>query len=235
MSSIRTRLLLFLIMATSSFWVANNAGAGFYSYEDVAAGNVSFTNISEESSTDEGKLYGQPTYFGNNQLFFPTTFISTATEGTTDSTIRDLSMTISTVGNFAIQSIVISEYGNYALSGDGTDATSASITSTYTVFDRSGSIAMSPKNAYALPIDNDGAFNGSVTLDFSGLGITELGFFLSNDLETSSEAGTTAQIQKSLESNQINVEIYTAPIPIPGAVGLMITGLLAFAGFRRRS
>jgi hypothetical protein len=207
-----------------------------YTYNDVDTGAVLFSGISESSGTDAGPLYGQPVYLSSNQLFFPTKFVSTASDGSVDSTIGDLNMTISAADGLAIQSIIISEYGNYTLTGDGGAGTSASILSSYNVGGQNGTIDMSPRNTYNLYKDNQGtdAFDGSVTLDFSGLGIDELSFFLSNDLATTSEAGTTATIQKTLESNQVLVEIYTAPIPIPGAVWLLGSGLLAVAGLRRR-
>jgi hypothetical protein len=210
--------------------------ADLHIYTDVDTGTVLFSGISEGSTTDAGPLYGQPMYFSGNQLFFPTSFVSTATDGSNDSTIGELNMTISAAGGYAIQSIAITEYGNYTLTGTGTSDTSASIFSTYNVGGQSGTISMSPKDAYNLDTDGAGTgfFSGSVSLDFSGSGINELSFFLSNDLETTSESGTTASIEKSLESNQVVVEIITSPIPIPGALWLFGSAIGAIGVFRRR-
>lgn len=234
MLTIRCNLSVMFIAVMSLLLIATSATAGTYSYENLDAGTVIFSNIVEESTTDTGPLYGQPLYFGNNQLFFPTNFVSTATDGASDSTNGDLSMTISAADGFAIQTIVISEYGNYNLTGDGTLATQASITSSYTVDNLNGTIGFSPGGTFSLPSDTGGSFSGAVSLDFSGLGITELDFLLINDLFTTSEVGTTATIQKNLLQDQVMVEIYTSPIPIPGAVWLLGSGLLAVAGFRRR-
>jgi hypothetical protein len=67
------------------------------------------------------------------------------------------------------------------------------------------------------------------------LGITELDFSLSNELFTTSEDGTTAKIEKALLQNNVEVEILTAEVPIPGSLLLFGTGggLFSLAGIRR--
>ena len=71
-------------------------------------------------------------------------------------------------------------------------------------------------------------------MDFTGLGLTELTFSLSNVLETQSEEGTTSYIGKSVVQNGVGLEIATTPIPIPGAIWLVGSGFIALAGVRIR-
>jgi len=71
-------------------------------------------------------------------------------------------------------------------------------------------------------------------LDFSGLGITQLSFSLTNVLQTQSEAGTTSFIAENVGSQEVGILIDTTPVPLPSAIWLLGSGLIAFAGIRRR-
>lgn len=219
---------------------AGPANAGYVEYDDLFGSAVDFIDIREISTTNpDQSLYGAPILAGNATLLFPTNFSSTATGGAADTTDGTLEMTLSAKTGFAISGVRITEIGSYALTGtNGTVNTNASVSGTLTV--GGSSVPLAPTStggtlSFAMPNDSTGSYNATAYLDFSGLGYTELAFSLSNLLATNSEAGTTATIQKSFESNKVEVEFFTAPVPLPGALWLLGSALGPLCWMRRRS
>ncbi len=221
---------------TGIFWLVfvTSAPAAIV-YGDYSGTTLDFLNITEDSSTDSLPLFGTPMVIGSQSLFFPTTFESKSSDGSSDITAGVLTMTLRAAEGFTISTVSITEIGSYSLTGLGSADTWASIGGTLELGTQSDALDFNPSNPYALPGDSSGLFQGSTLLDFSGLGITEVSFSLTNILETQSEAGTTAWIGKSLISGGVELEINTSPIPLPGAVWLLGSGLIAMLGLRKRS
>jgi hypothetical protein len=207
--------------------------AGF-SYGDFFGMTVDFLNVREESATDPlVALYKAPMVFGNQSLFFTPSFQSTSSGGAYDTTSGTLSMTLSAKPGFALSSVRITEYGNYALTGSGSEATFASIDGLLQVGSQSIDLAMTPNWTWSMPGVKSGSFTATAFLDFSGLGITTASFSLFNELQTSSEAGTTATIGKSVVSDTVQLEFLTTPVPLPGGLVLLGSGLCSLFGLRR--
>lgn len=222
--------LLFSIFSTSAF------GAFTANYGDFGVGDLSpidFLNVSETTDTEDVALYGAPVLVGNQQLFFPTNFVSEAQNGASDTTSGTLSMTLDVQTGFALSKVVITEIGRYSFDGSPlTTATNASLEATLTIGGQTTEFSTGPYVATVDPVS--GMFHLTREIDFSGLGITTADFSLENLLTTDSETGTTATIQKQLATNNVQLEFYTAPVPIPGAVWLLGSGLLAVAGLGGR-
>lgn len=218
---------LFLLGFTAS-------AAAYNDYGDFYGTYLNFLGVEEDSATDDTPLYGEPLILGEQSLFFPTAFTSESSDGSANTTSGTLTMTLQAANGFAIKTVTISEIGNYALTGSGTADTFASIIGNYVVGTQSSSILFDPEGPFALPNDISGSYSGNAVLDFTGLGLTELSFSLTNILQTQSEVGTTSYIGKSVVANGVGLEINTSPIPIPGAVWLFGSGLITLWGLRLR-
>jgi hypothetical protein len=192
-----------------------------FNYGDFSGSTIDFLQVSESTSTEDVALYNQPSLVGNQQLFFPTAFFSESSNGLSDTTSGTLTMTLRAHEGYAISKVTITEIGNATLEGNGGSGTSADLATTLTVYDQTATFAAGP---YTLPDDSYADFVLNQELDFSGLGVTEASFSLVNLLTTSSETGTTAKIQKQVLSDNVMLEAYTNPVPIPGAALLFATG-----------
>lgn len=224
-----------LVIGICWFGFVSPAASAPISYGDYTGTHLSFLNVTEDSTTTNDPLFGAPNIIAEQYLFFPTTFTSTSTgAGAYDITSGELTMTLRAADGFAISSVNVTELGNYSLTGSGTASTWADISAMLDVGSQSASLLFDPAGPYALPGDSSDYYNGSTTLDFSGLRITELSFKLTNVLETQSEAGTTAFITKNYVGGGVGLEINTTPIPIPGAVWLLVSGLITLWGVRLR-
>lgn len=230
---LKMRLLTMIMLGMLSFLSTQSAFGSFSAgYGDLYGTEVDFLSINERTDTEDHALYNTPTLVGNRQLYFPTAFVSEAGGGADDITAGVLSMTLKANEGYAIRKVKISEWGSYSLTGEGSNATSAGLSVLLTVNGETDSFSAGP---YEGPGPLSGTFNVSGELDFTGLGITELDFSLSNELFTTSEDGTTAKIEKALLQNNVEVEILTAEVPIPGSLLLFGTGggLFSLAGIRR--
>ena len=234
---------LALVLFCLGLLAALPARADYINYNDFDGLTVDFLNVREISNTNPDQaLFGMPTLVGNTTLFFPTDFSSTASNGASDATGGTLEMTLRAKSGFAIAGVRITEIGSYSLTGSGgTAATTASVSGLLTVGGDQVALAPQPSGdtlSFSLPTDSAGSYTATAYIDLSGLGLTEVDFSLFNLLETSSESApdnTTATIQKSFESNKVEVELYATPVPLPGSVWLLGSSLAPLAWLRRRA
>jgi hypothetical protein len=232
--------LIFLLGLSCLACLTHSAEAYFIPYGDFSATTVDFIGVSETSTTEpEGTaLFGRPVVTGTQALFFPSQFVSESSGSmSSDTTAGSLSMTIRAHDGFAIAGISILGIGSASLLGTSrTDVTRATVGGTLTVAGLDPiSLTVSPGGGVYTLCDDHGftSFSTSISVDLSDPGMTEVGFWLENILTTSSEEGTTAKIQQQFLQNGVSMEIYTAPVPLPGAAWLLITGLSAGACLRR--
>lgn len=196
-------------------------------YGNFAGTTVDFFGVTETSATDPTPLYGAPNVIGDSLAFLPQGFASESSGGSSDVTDGTLTVTITAKPGYFLDKISIAEIGDYSLSGIGTAATYASVAGGIDVTDLtfasgtySDPLAISP----SMPVDlsggpQDGLFTGSAMIDLTDLGLVgvkSIYLEFENVLETGSEAGTSALIQKKLVSGTtITVETV---IPEPSAI-----------------
>jgi len=231
--SMRSALLSFVSILGLLTVPAWGATAGYPDMPGSSEGDVDFIDISETSNTDPLPLFGEPTRIGNQLFFFPTSFVSTSTDGNlgmTDETSSTLSVTIVAGEGYYIQSITFSELGDYILTGIGTDATFASVTGTMTANPGNlvANLDIVPAPPYYSP--GSGAYQGYAVIDLSGMDLTQVELTVGNILQTGSEPHTTASIQKNIISAPtIDVKV----IPEPGCLFLLALGGAALIRRRR--
>lgn len=198
-------------------------------YFGVNPGDVDFLKVKENSITDPVPLYGHPVRMGNDLVFFPKTFASSSSDGLADTTSGTLTMRLRADDGFFLEVITVSEHGGYKLTGVGSRATSATDNGLLTLTDISPGthgvfaqpLAASPP-IYSLPADVLDNFAIETHIDLTGLHISEVVLNFNNNLQTTSQSGTDARIQKD------EIIIKT---PEPATLGLLALGALAI---RRR-
>ncbi|HVP13090.1 MAG TPA: hypothetical protein VMV94_18085 [Phycisphaerae bacterium] len=206
------------------------ASATPINYGDFPAGSaeeVSFLQVTEDSAVNPLPLFDEPVRVGNKLLFFPTVFAASAADGTTAGTTATLTMSIQASPGYSLRLIKVSEIGDCTLLGAGTTNTAADIYGFLGVIDTTpgthGSFAdtlqTAPAPPFTLPKWSFTEFEGHAQIDLTGLGISQMTLAFTDTLEATSEAGTTAFIQKKF----FGLEVTTIPEP---ASGLLMAGCL---------
>lgn len=97
-------------------------------YGDHAGTDVWFRQVTENSLTDPGPLYGAPTVSANTIDFSPLGFASFSQNGTLDSTDGALTLGIEAKTGHSIPFIQITEGGSYSFNGFPNSSAAASVT-----------------------------------------------------------------------------------------------------------
>jgi hypothetical protein len=229
MSTIQGKLFALIISLACIGLTVPAWGAFSENYGNYYGSTVDFLQVSEATQTEDVALYKAPWLNGNGQLFFPSLFVSESENGSSDTTSGTLTMTLSAHDGYQIDRVIVKEIGNATLTGTGNSGTSATLDGTLNVLGESDSLHLD----YSLPGNTYETFNESLVIDF-GDGVTEASFELINILNTTSQDGTTAKLRKQIIDETVMLEVYTNPVPIPGAVWLLGSGLMAVIGIRRR-
>lgn len=227
---------------------ASSASATVIYGDYLGAGNApDFLGVQETTNSfvgdpannipDPEPLFGAPIRVGNALLFFPSQYSSSSAGSSpgADTTSGTIQLTIKAKPGFFLDDLTIREFGDWSLTGVGTAATSARASGSLFVTDlMNGNVysdlmtvtsTTGPEtNPFELPNETNGNWEGVVNINLSGLGISMIQLTFNNILQTSSEDGTTAFIQKKI----VNGPAVSIEIPAPAGVSaLALAGLVA--------
>lgn len=134
-----SRYSIFAALAVC-FWLAassSNAAILYGDFSDIPPGAVMYTDVTESSGTNPvpPPLYGAPDINGNNLDFDPSSFVAAASNGAPNTDITDgqLNFGFMTLPGAGLNSLFISEGGDYSLLGPGTTLTAVRATMLATV------------------------------------------------------------------------------------------------------
>ncbi len=213
-------------------------------------------NLSYEDTQPGLSTYGTPNYGpGSNNIFFNQIGFSASAAGIgdTDSLASTVSFTLTRNSpTFNFESLQLVEFGNYTLNGAGASVNlSGSMAVTSNAFGPSLDPAAAILAAGTLDINDNLAhnWNGGAFADLTvpGTGLfgpaswenqASITISINNILTASTtEVGSSAFIQKLQTGQAVQIGVNGSPasaVPVPGAVWLMISGLLGLFGIARR-
>jgi hypothetical protein len=262
-SEARMRDLLFrsfavVVIPTATIFtpLATDASTNYGIY---AGSTVIYRDVTESSGTDPLPLFGAPTLIGNTLDFNPT-FVSFASNGSSDQTDGQLNFLLEAKPGNAIPSIVFTERGDFTFTGSITTGTRASVSATFFIdvyavdgvdlpapLPFGGLMSFSPdingnfpQTTYPNPPDTklwSGAFNFDVNTALNNAGVnyasgaTKVSVVLDNILTTDSEPGTSARIAKK---DFKGVGITVPVVPEPSTFTLLLAGAGLWALRSRR-
>lgn len=240
-----------------SLLIAHPAVASSINYGDFIDGTVMYLDVTETANTpgDTVPLFGAPSIIGNVLDFDPAGLTAVATSGAIDITDVQLNLTVQAIGDTTLQTIGITESGDYTLQGVGGAATTTSFgvaISGLTVLDVDGMPLATPVKLFgASALGSDNLSHGAdllmpwtlgmsidiqAALSAAGVsfrfGATRIELAIDNQLVAISEDGTVAYIAK--KDFSIDVGTSVVPLPLPALLlGSALVPLLLLG--RRRS
>lgn len=246
------RTLRMFAALTLTALLASPAFAAPINYGDFSGDEVDYLQVTENSVTDPGVLYGEPAVFDNSLVFTPFGFAAYSSGGGIDITDGHLTTVVMATGGAPITQVKLHEFGDYTLSGIGTAATKASVANpvflTILQVDNAD-IAPIAMAANAVVTPSGGSFDliadpgvgviweGNILFDVPAIlaahsisgNATKARLTMNNTLIAASEANTVAFIQKK-------GVIITVSVPEPSTVVMSVMGLVALVGYavRRR-
>jgi len=242
-----------LLLTLAFLLAAPHAIAAPLVHGNFSGTSVDFIGVTEDSTTDDvsqpgGALYGSPTVVNDTLVFSTPNFSASTAGGFSDLVNGTLSLQIDAKSGFFIQSVAISEVGDYVLAGFGGAATTAEVFGELRVTDLTFStgqytdpISFSPKSSFSLgTFDFAGVFTGLAEIDFVNdfflVGITSVTVEFENNLSVTTEAGSSATIKKAFEALE-GITVGTAPgpvVPEPSAMALAVMATVGGLIIRRR-
>ncbi|QDV72383.1 hypothetical protein [Botrimarina mediterranea] len=245
------RLAALCALAISAVSPALAASINYGDFNDFPAGVVEYQDVTESSATDAVPLFGAPDVDVNKLDFDPQSFGSSASNGDLEITDGQLNFSFATLPGTGIDSLEISEGGDFTIvGGSGSTTVNSGIYANVLVTAVNG-IALAPADQFEVEGSTSASFNSvglsqpwnlGLLLEFgpalslngfaAGSLVTAGDFVLNNTLVAASEPGSLAFIAKkdfnitpdgSLDPDNV--------IPEPTAAAL---AALALVGLARR-
>jgi hypothetical protein len=212
--------------------LAGATSAAVYS-DSLASGagqTVDFTDIS-----DNDGLFGGYSRSGDQLTWLPSAFKAESENGTAQTTNDTLLMTITAGPGDYITKVDIFEIGDYTLTGPSDGYAEVSPSGTLFVTEEAPGGGMAGYDSFdqtfELNVDPDfGLWSEDLVVNLTGMQITSVSISWQNNLQASSEEGTTSLIQKKYGELGISVEV----IPEPATLAVLALGSLAAVLRRRR-
>ncbi|MFA5291556.1 MAG: hypothetical protein WC496_00825 [Phycisphaerae bacterium] len=203
----------------------NNAdGFVFWTDPNGSADNFYWAN----GGSDFG-LFGDPTLVGGDTLLFsPSGFIAKSLDGESNFITDKLVFELIAYSGFRFQSISITEYGDYQISGNGSVNVSGNLS--VENLDAAGSLNNDLVAVPSMPVTGDnydvyGLWSASAQVDINQPDWTYIKITLQNDLlAITTENGSIAWIEKKTLGTAIAIRI----IPEPATIAILLIGSLAF-------
>ncbi|MEM1211682.1 MAG: PEP-CTERM sorting domain-containing protein [Planctomycetota bacterium] len=202
--------------------------------------SVTYSNVIESSAdpiNDPEPLFGPPSIASGNLLDFdPGVNPFSADSPPADTTDGSLTFTVTSNNGDPIPGLFIYESGDFAMLGLPTGAEFVASILSVRVFDPSDDSEISPPSPLAsvfIEVFDDPPFEGvfwenSVTVDLSGLGLTEVEIVLNNTLQA---VGDLEQpVTTFIRKKDFKVDV----IPEPSSAVLLALGIGAMVTRRRR-
>ncbi|HEY3391764.1 MAG TPA: PEP-CTERM sorting domain-containing protein [Lacipirellulaceae bacterium] len=246
-NSLSVALVLVLVLGASSLSHAATISYGNFGPVD----GVMFNDVEESSGTDPVPLYGPPDTFSIGLDFDPQGFVSTASGGNEDITDGQVNFTLMGNDVVGIDTIRLTELGDYSLTGVGTSATQALagaiMRATVTQIDgvNVAPIDLTPVNAsvgfnlnanpgIVQPWSLGLSLNVDAQLTSLGrtfrIGATKIEVAINNQLQTLSQVDSQAFIAKK----EFRVGVDRNFIPEPSTFALLGVALCGCGLFARR-
>jgi uncharacterized protein (TIGR03382 family) len=181
-------------------------------------------------------LFGSPTLVGGTTFqFFPTSFTATSSNGGTGSASDTLSVDLTALPGYQLDSIQINEGGSYALSGNQGGSVSATGAASLTDLNTPRTFNANTSGNPTFPVfGGSGSWTAGALIDLAalngGIPVTSAHLEFTNNLVAISVPGSTATITKTFVGLPVAITI----IPAPGAAGILALGGLALVRRRRR-
>lgn len=244
-------LRMFAALAVSAL-LASPAFAAPINHGDFSGVDVDYLQVTENSTTDPGVLYGAPVVVDNSLVFTPLGFAALSSGGGVDITDGLLTTIVMATSGIPITQVSLHEFGDYSLYGVGTAATKAAVaTPVFLTILQVDNVDIVPFQvaANAVVAPSGGTFDlvadpgvgviweGDIAFDVPAIlaahsisgNATKAVLTLNNTLIAASEASSVAFIQKK-------GVIITVSVPEPSTVVMSVMGLVALVGYavRRR-
>jgi len=182
--------------------------------------------------------YGELSVIGDSSFANPTSFFAESLNGTGDSFSALGTVQVVLKSGYRFDSVQVAQRGDYLLNGAGA---SVSVSGDLTIEDSSNpatvlTTTMTSSSDFSINDNALHAWSSSGAFDVSSW-TTVASVDLSLDtmlFANTGAAGERAYIEKKFTGGGL-VTIMTTPIPVPAAVWLFGSGLIALTGFARRS